>query len=135
TFAAFDFPEAGEFTLRVTHREGERTATSSVALSVVPATVVRVDMKNFFFEPRELRFEVGKTYLIQARNAGDSAHDLNIGRWNGGTGTQYLVDGALVGPGGVASVVFKPTEKGTFDLWCDPHATMGMLHEGSVTVA
>lgn len=135
TYAAFDFPQAGDFTLRVANKEGEKTTSSSVALKVVPATVVKVDMKNFFFDPKELRFEVGKTYLIQARNAGDSAHDLNLGDWNGGANPNVLAKSALVGPGGTSSFLFKPTAAGTFDMWCSPHATIGMLHENGVTVA
>lgn len=136
TFAAFDFPQPGEFTLKATDEEGGKTTLSSVRITVVPATVVKVDMKNFFFDPHELRFEAGKTYLIQAHNAGDSAHDLNIGRFNGAAGSVVLATtGVQVGPGGTGSFLFEPTEKGTFDLWCSPHATVGMLHPGAVTVA
>ncbi|MEA3143687.1 MAG: cytochrome c oxidase subunit [Thermoplasmata archaeon] len=135
TFATFDFPTAGAYTLKVSDKEGDKTTISSVGLTVVPAEVKRVDMKNFFFDPKELTFEVGKTYLIQARNAGDSAHDMNIGHWNGGSSPMILAHSALVGPGGVSSFLFKPTEKGQFDLWCNPHATLGMLHPNGVTVA
>jgi cytochrome c oxidase subunit 2 len=135
TYAAFDFPQAGDFTLRVANTEGDKTTTSTIPLTVKDAKVVKVDMKNFFFDPKELRFEAGKSYLIQAVNAGESAHDLNIGHWNGGSNPTRIVQSPLVGPGGTASVLFEPTEKGTFDLWCNPHASLGMLHADAVTVA
>jgi heme/copper-type cytochrome/quinol oxidase subunit 2 len=137
TFAALDFPQAGSFTLKVSDREGDKTTISSVALDVVPATVVKVDMHNFFFDPHALSFEVGKTYLIQAHNAGDSAHDMNIGRYNGGPDKNVVLaaTGSQVGPGLTVSFLFKPTAAGTFDLWCNPHASIGMLHRDAVTVA
>ncbi|MEA3203591.1 MAG: cytochrome c oxidase subunit, partial [Thermoplasmata archaeon] len=137
TFATFDFPTAGNFTLKVSDREGNKTTISTIPIVVKVATIVKVDMKNFFFDPHALRFEVGKSYLVQAHNAGDSAHDLNIGHYDpvgskkvtlAGTGTQ-------VAPGQTLSFLFEPKAAGTFDLWCNPHASVGMLHANAVTVA
>jgi cytochrome c oxidase subunit 2 len=135
TFVSLDFPAAGNFTLKVTDTEGAKTTVQSFRIDVVAATVVHVDMANFKFLHGTLDFQAGTTYLIQAENKGESSHDFNIGTYGTNAPVETLVKTDLVGPGATGSVLFTPAKSGTFDIWCNPHASIGMLEHGASHVA
>lgn len=132
TFMVFDLAQPGNFSLKAT--QGSTVLADVPAQVATPDAIVDIDMKNLFFTPLPLQFEAGKTYLIRAHNKGISSHDLNIGHYSADKDKTVLVHSDLAVPGATASVLFKPATKGAFDLWCNPHATSGMLHPGSVHV-
>lgn len=137
TFAAFDFTQPGNYTLKVTDTEGAKSTISSVAVKVVSATPVKVELGAYKLVPDHIDLKVGQTYLIQVPNVHTTTHDLQIGHWDAKTPT-ILVGSDAVVPGGSLSVLFTPKETGSFDMWCNQggpagHHNLGMF--GTVTVS
>jgi cytochrome c oxidase subunit 2 len=135
TFAAFDFPAAGNYTLKVTHHDGDKTTISSQAFTVIQATPLTVELGNFKLIPDHIDLKVGTTYLIQVPNIHTATHDLHIGHYNGGTAPEILAHSPSVGAGGSAAFLVTPTTAGSFDMWCSQsgHAALGMV--GTVTIS
>jgi plastocyanin len=122
-FYSFDVPTAGNYTLKGSNG-GFLTITA-----VQPDEVRTIHAHDYSFDPNELTFEAGKTYQVILENQGGSTHDLHFGT----LATKVDVASTpLVTPGKQVSVIFSPTAKGTMDIWCKPHSSLGMV--GKVTV-
>jgi plastocyanin len=83
---------------------------------------VTVRMEDNFFEPANITIEPGTT--VTWVQSGDNPHTTTSydGLWDSG-----MIEG---GSGGTFSFTFE--EPGTFDYFCIPHESLGMI--GSVTV-
>ena len=83
---------------------------------------VTVRMEDNFFDPANITVEPGTT--VTWVQSGNNAHTTTSydGLWDSG-----LIEG---GSGGTFSFTFE--EPGTFDYFCIPHESLGMI--GSVTV-
>jgi plastocyanin len=83
---------------------------------------VTVKMEDNFFSPANITVEPGTT--VTWVQEGNNPH----------TTTSYdgLWDSGLIEPGSGGSFSFTFDEPGTFDYYCIPHESMGMI--GSVTV-
>ncbi|HUR62040.1 MAG TPA: cytochrome c oxidase subunit II [Candidatus Thermoplasmatota archaeon] len=139
TFAAFDFPNAGNYTLKVTDTTGDKSTTSALAVSVISATPVKVDLGNYALIPAHIDLKAGTTYLIQVPNVHSTTHDLQIGHWDP-TNPTILAGSDTVVPGGSLSFLYTPkdSDKGALDMWCNQggptgHHNLGMA--GTVTVS
>ena len=84
---------------------------------------VTVKMEDNFFSPANITVEPGTT--VTWVQEGNNPH----------TTTSYdgLWDSGLIEPGSGGSFSFTFDEPGTFDYYCIPHESMGMI--GSVTVS
>jgi plastocyanin len=84
---------------------------------------VTVKMEDNFFEPANITVEPGTT--VTWVQSGNNPH----------TTTSYdgLWDSGMIEPGSGGSFSFTFDEPGTFDYFCIPHESLGML--GTVTVS
>ncbi len=102
-----------------------RLALSVVVLvGVAAAATVQVDIRNFFFDPESVNIMQGDTVLwfsVEGNHTSTSGVDgVPDGYWDSG----------LLSSGQSFSFVFDSV--GTFDYYCTPHWTFGMI--GAVMV-
>ncbi len=99
--------------------------------TVTPDFEIPLDLKEFAIVPPHLEMQVGKGYLIEARNIGSAAHNLFIGQFGG----EILAQSNLASGGGVALLYFKPTTAGELEMWCNVSGHHGLGMKGTITVS
>jgi uncharacterized cupredoxin-like copper-binding protein len=108
----------------------------------VPA--IAMQGNEFTFQPANVTLQRGQRVRIQLENTGQQTHDINseipasnvVERSAGGhTHTTPPADvHVIVDRGRTATLIFTPTQAGTFDFWCSlpGHREAGMV--GKFTV-
>ena len=100
--------------------------------AVVPDAEIEVDLRDFAIVPPTLDLEVGKGYLIRAKNVGATGHNLFFGDFDA---RDIVARSNTAGPGQDAILYYKPTAAGTIEMWCDVPGHHGLGMKGTVNVA
>lgn len=102
-----------------------------VVESVVPDddTIV-VDLKDYRLDPPAIKLQVGKGYLITAKNLGGTGHNLYMGTYGG----EVVARSATINGGQDAKLYYKPTAPATLDMWCNVPGHAGLGMKGTVTI-
>jgi uncharacterized cupredoxin-like copper-binding protein len=114
-----------------------RPPAAAVAAGV-PATVVRVALVDYRFEPGELVLEQGKSYRLELRNSGTATHEFAAPAF---FTAAHIADRAmlthegteiLLQPGQAHAIELVAPGPGSYRLTCPDHDWDGMV--GKITV-
>lgn len=104
----------------------EPTATQGASTPGAPSREIEVLMHDNYFEPVEIRLQVGETVTLNAVNEGVAIHNLHV--LSSATEGKDYSSAPLVNPGDSSAFDVMFSTAGTFTFQCDFHLP-GMVGE------
>lgn len=98
---------------------GGSKPTTAPATSTGDEKKVEIDMKDNFFDPKDVTVAAGVKIKLTAKNTGAAVHNLHI-LSQAGEGKDYTSD-TMVNPGKTSEFEVTFKKKGTYKFQCDFH--------------